>query len=92
MMLVGSVTLAAAQQRTHLPRYSLEIPAGWSLQVEGERFLPRPSLDGLRLAGEVRRKDHWLAPGNTSGIGTFQNEKLMWIVLPDREGGEQGRP
>jgi hypothetical protein len=63
----------------------------------GARFLPRPSLDGVRLEGEVRRKDHWPAPGNTSGIGTlpgctftkdgtFRDEKLMWIVLPEREG------
>jgi hypothetical protein len=61
----------------------------------GERFLPRPSLDGMLLDGEVRRKDHWPAPGNTSGIGTlpglilskdetFRDEKLMWIVLPER--------
>lgn len=61
----------------------------------GERFLPRPSLDGTRLDGEVRRKDHWPAPGNTSGIGTlpgltfakggtFHDDKLMWIVLPER--------
>jgi hypothetical protein len=63
----------------------------------GERFIPRPSLDGLRIDGEVRRKDHWPAPGNTSGIGTlkgctfskdgtFRDEKLMWIVLPERDG------
>lgn len=63
----------------------------------GARYLSRPSLDGVRLSGEVRRKDHWPAPGNTSGIGTlrgctfgedgtFQDEKLMWIVLPEREG------
>jgi hypothetical protein len=62
----------------------------------GERYLPRPSLDGLRLEGEVRRKDHWPAPGNASGIGTvpgctftkdgaFRDEKLMWVVLPERE-------
>ncbi len=31
----------------------------------GERFLPR-----VRLDGEARRKDHWAAPGNTSGIET----------------------
>lgn len=60
----------------------------------GERYLPRPSLDGVRFDGEVRRKDHWPAPGNTSGIGTlkgctfspdgsFRDEKLMWIVLPE---------
>jgi hypothetical protein len=63
----------------------------------GARYLPRPSLDGVRLDGEVRRRDHWPAPGNTSGIGTlpgctfeadgtFRDEKLMWIVLPEREG------
>jgi hypothetical protein len=63
----------------------------------GERFLSRASLNGLRLDGEVRRKDHWPAPGNTSGIGTlpgctfskdgtFRDEKLMWIVLPERAG------
>ena len=63
----------------------------------GERFLPRPSFDGTRFDGEVRRRDHWPAPGNTSGIGTlpgctfakdgrFRDEKLMWIVLPEREG------
>jgi hypothetical protein len=63
----------------------------------GARYLPRPSLDGVRLQGEVRRKDHWPAPGNTSGIGTlpgctfnedgtFRDERLMWIVLPEREG------
>lgn len=63
----------------------------------GPRYLPRPSLDGVRLEGEVRRKDHWPAPGNTSGIGTlrgctfasdgtFQDEKLMWIVLPEKDG------
>ena len=51
----------------------------------------------MKLKGEVRRKDHWPAPGNTSGIGTlpgctfnedgtFRDEKLMWIVLPEREG------
>jgi hypothetical protein len=61
----------------------------------GEKFLPRPSLDGTRLDGEVRRKDHWPAPGNTSGIGTlsgltfskngtFRDEKLMWVMLPQR--------
>lgn len=61
----------------------------------GEKFLLRPSLDNVRLDGEVRRKDHWPAPGNTSGIGTlpgltfstdgtFRDEKLMWIVLPER--------
>lgn len=66
----------------------------------GERFLPRASLDGVALDGEVRRKDHWPAPGNTSGIGTlpgctfsrdgtFRDEKLMWIVLPEREGASQ---
>ncbi len=63
----------------------------------GARYLPRPSLDGVKLKGEVRRRDHWPAPGNTSGIGTlpgctftedgtFRDEKLMWIVLPEREG------
>lgn len=63
----------------------------------GERFLARPSLDGMQLDGEVRRKDHWPAPGNTSGIGTvpgctfltdgtFRDEKLMWIMLPERAG------
>jgi hypothetical protein len=63
----------------------------------GARYLPRSGLDGVRLEGEVRRKDHWPAPGNTSGIGTlrgctfakdgtFHDEKLMWIVLPEREG------
>lgn len=63
----------------------------------GERFLPRPSLDRLLLDGEMRRKDHWPAPGNTSSMGTlpgltiskdgrFRDEKLMWIVLPEREG------
>jgi hypothetical protein len=63
----------------------------------GARYLPRPSLDGVRLDGEVRRRDHWPAPGNTSGIGTlpgctfaadgtFRDEKLMWIVLPEQEG------
>jgi hypothetical protein len=66
----------------------------------GERFLPRPSLDGLLLDGEVWRKDHWPAPGNTSGMGTlpgltfskdgrFRDEKLMWIVLPEREGEQK---
>jgi hypothetical protein len=66
----------------------------------GARYLPRPSLDGVRLEGEVRRKDHWPAPGNTSGIGTlpgctfagdgtFRDEKLMWIVLPEREGASK---
>jgi hypothetical protein len=66
----------------------------------GERFVPRASLDGVALDGEVRRKDHWPAPGNTSGIGTlpgctfsrdgtFRDEKLMWIVLPEREGASQ---
>lgn len=66
----------------------------------GERFIPRRSLDGLRIDGEVRRKDHWPAPGNTSGIGmlkgctfskdgTFRDEKLMWVVLPEREGESQ---
>jgi hypothetical protein len=63
----------------------------------GERFLLRPSLDGVRLESEVRRKDHWPAQGNTSSIGTlkgltflkdgtFHDVKLMWVVLPDREG------
>ncbi|SLM46527.1 protein of unknown function [Nitrospira japonica] len=63
----------------------------------GERFIPRPSLDGVRLDSEVRRKDHWPAPGNASGLGTlkglsfsrdgtFHDDKLMWIVSPDREG------
>jgi hypothetical protein len=63
----------------------------------GQKFLPRPSLDNVRLEGEVRHKGHWPAPGNTSGIGTlpgltfskdgtFRDEKLMWIVLPERTG------
>ncbi len=66
----------------------------------GERFLPRPSLDRLRLDGEIRRKGHWPAPGNTSGIGTlpgltfskdgtFRDEKLMWTVLPERIGEDK---
>ncbi len=66
----------------------------------GEKFLLRPSLDNMRLDGEVRRKDHWPAPGNTSGIGTlpgltfskdgtFRDEKLMWIVLPERAGEDK---
>ncbi len=66
----------------------------------GARYLPRASLDGVRLQGEVRRKDHWPAPGNTSGIGTlpgctfdedgtFRDEKLMWIVLPGQEGSSR---
>lgn len=66
----------------------------------GEKFLLRPSLNGLKLDGEVRRKDHWPAPGNTSGIGTlpgltfskdgmFRDEKLMWIVLPERAGEDK---
>lgn len=56
-----------------------------------------PSPDNVQLDGEVRRKDHWPAPGNTSGIGTlkgitfskdgrFRDEKLMWLVLPERAG------
>lgn len=66
----------------------------------GERYVPRHSADGVRLDGEVRRKDHWPAPGNTSGIGTlpgctfakdgtFRDEKLMWIVLPEQEGASK---
>jgi hypothetical protein len=66
----------------------------------GERFLPRPSLDGMLLDGEVRHKDHWPAPGNTSGIGTlpglilskdgtFRDEKLMRIVLPEQAGEDK---
>ena len=62
--------------------------------------MPRASLDGVALDGEVRRKDHWDAPGNTSGIGTlpgctfsrggtFRDEKLLWIVLPEREGASE---
>ncbi len=68
-------------------------------EYKGERFIPRPSLDKVRLDGEVRRKDHWPAPG-TSGMGTlpgctfskdgtFHDEKLMWIVLPEREGASK---
>jgi hypothetical protein len=63
----------------------------------GKRFLPRPSLNDLRLEGEVRRQGHWPAPGNASATGTlpgltfrkdgtFRDEKLMWIVLPEQEG------
>lgn len=63
----------------------------------GERFVSRPALDGVPLNGEVRRKDHWPAPGNTSGIGTvkgctftpdgtFRDERLMWVVLERRDG------
>ena len=66
----------------------------------GEKFLSRPSLDSVRFDGEVRRKDHWPAPGNTSGMGTmpgltfskdgtFRDEKLMWIVLPERTGEDK---
>lgn len=66
----------------------------------GQKFLPRPSLDNVRLEGEVRRKGHWPAPGNRSGIGTvrgctfakdgtFRDERLMWVVLPEREGESQ---
>lgn len=66
----------------------------------GERFLSRRSLDNVRLDGEVRRKDHWPAPGNTSGMGTlpgltfskngtFRDEKLMWIVLPEQTGEDK---
>ena len=66
----------------------------------GEKFLSRPSLNSVRLDGEVRRKDHWPAPGNTSGMGTlpgltflkdgtFRDEKLMWIVLPERTGEDK---
>ncbi len=66
----------------------------------GEKFLLRPSLDNVRLDGEVRRKDHWPAPGNTRGIGTlpgltfskdgtFRDEKLLWIVLPERTGEDK---
>ena len=66
----------------------------------GEKFLLRSSPDHVRLEGEVRRKDHWPAPGNTSGIGTlpgltfskdgtFRDEKLMWIVLPERIGEDK---
>lgn len=66
----------------------------------GERFLSRRSLHNVRLDGEVRRKDHWPAPGNTSGMGTlpgltfskdgtFRDEKLMWIVLPEQTGEDK---
>lgn len=66
----------------------------------GEKFLLRPSLNSARLDGEVRRKDHWPAPDNTSGIGTlpgltfskdgtFRDEKLLWIVLPERTGEDK---
>lgn len=66
----------------------------------GERFLLRRSVDNVRLEGEVRRKDHWPAPGNTGGMGTlpgltfskngtFRDEKLMWIVLPERTGEDK---
>lgn len=68
----------------------------------GEKVLLRPSLDKVWLNGEVRRKDHWPAPGNTSGAGTFKgivfskdgtfrDEKLMWIVLPERAGEDKDR-
>jgi len=87
-----------ARQYVVLPDGSLEnryVEGGQ--ERTGEKFLLRPSLDGLKLDGEVRRQDHWSAPGNTSGIGTlrgltfsqngtFRDEKLMWIVLPDRAG------
>jgi hypothetical protein len=86
----------AARQYVVLPDGALEnryMEGG--KERTGERFLPRPSLDGTRLDGEVRRKDHWPAPGNTSGMGTlpgltfakggtFRDDKLMWIVLPER--------
>ncbi len=88
----------AARQYVVLPDGALEnryMEGG--KERTGERFLPRPSLDGTRLNGEVRRKDHWPAPGNTSGMGTlpglifskdgtFHDDKLMWSVLPKREG------
>jgi hypothetical protein len=86
----------AARQYVVLPDGALEnryMESG--KERTGERFLPRPSLDGTRLDGEVRRKNHWPAPGNTSGIGTlpgltfakggtFRDDKLMWVVLPER--------
>lgn len=67
----------------------------------GGRYLPRPSLDGAGLDGEVRRKGHWPAPGNTSGIGTakgctfakdgtFRDEQLMWVVSSERDGESKG--
>lgn len=66
----------------------------------GEKFLSRRSLDNVRLDSEVRRKDHWPAPGNTSRMGTlpgltffkdgtFRDEKLMWIVLPEQAGEDK---
>ena len=89
---------AEARQYIVLPDGALEnryVEGGQ--ERTGERFIPRPSLDGLRIDGEVRRKDHWPAPGNTSGIGTlkgltfskdgtFRDERLIWIVLPQRDG------
>ena len=67
----------------------------------GERFLPRKSPNGTPLTGELRRKDHWPAPGNTSGIGTvagctfgadgtFADQRLMWVVLEQRPGESRG--
>jgi hypothetical protein len=84
-----------------LPNGALEhryMEAG--LERKGDRYLPRPSLNAITLEGEVRRKGHWPAPGNTSGIGTvggctfakdgtFRDERLMWVVLPKRDGESQ---
>lgn len=91
----------AARQYVVLPDGALEnryMEGGQ--ERTGEKFLLRPSLDNVRIDGEVRRKDHWPAPGNTSGMGTlpgltfskdgtFRDEKLMWIVLPERTGEDK---
>jgi hypothetical protein len=34
----GNASIAAAQGRLDYPRYSLDVPTGWSSQVENERW------------------------------------------------------
>lgn len=55
----------------------------------GERFLPRPSPDGAKLEGELRREGHWTTSVGGcvfSRDGTFVDQQLLWVVLPERAG------
>jgi hypothetical protein len=67
---------ASAQQRLDLPRYSLDVPTGWSSQVENGRWTLYPTGVANELGLGVGRK--WL--GHRSDAHARQAHRQLWAT------------
>src|SRR5262245_46833939 len=71
---VGDATIAAAQERVQLPRYDLEIPAGWSWKVEGDTWVIHPTAGASECAIAPAGGGMEIGPG----LARSEAREQMW--------------